>query len=88
MIPVTQVAGYSNYLNSPLKIAYECPQDFKAMQDNQGKLVVTMNYQIPYGQDANNSHGINTHHYVMDGHNVIGFLRVQESSLKNEYKHT
>lgn len=47
-----------------------------------------MNYQIPYGKDANNSHGISTHHYVMDGYYVIGFLRVQEPSLKNEYKHT
>lgn len=24
----------------------------------------------------------------MDGYNVIGFLRVQEPSLKNEYKHS
>ena len=54
-------------MNSPLRIAYECLQDFKAMQDNRDnyKLVVTMNYQIPYGKDANNSHGINTHHYVI-----------------------
>ena len=76
-VPVTQVAGYSNYLNSPLRIAYECLQDFKAMQDNWDKLVVTMNYQIPYGIDVNNSQSINTHHYVIDGYKVIGFVRVR-----------